>query len=136
VFDLTLLSRVGAISTFEEDLAALLSGMADPALIERDFLPDVPNAGQYPVDYCIGGKNDIPLFLYGVPSRDKARLTTIMLSNFLRHNLRFDSLLVFRDQSEIPRADLARLSDVGGEMVSSLASKEDLRRKLQRWIAA
>lgn len=136
VYDLTLLSRSSLSSTFYDDLAALLPGLVGAVPVERDFLPDVPNADAYPVDYCIEGKDDTPLFLYGVPNRDKARLTTIMLSHFLRHSLPFESLLVFRDQSEIPRADLARLSDVGGEMVSSLASKEDLSRKLRRRIAA
>ncbi len=53
-----------------------------------------------------------------------------MLSHFHRHELRFASILVFANQSELPRTDLARLSDVGGEMVSSPASQEDLRRKL------
>ena len=75
------------------------------------------------------------MFLYGVPNRDKARLTTIMLSHFHRHHLDFDSILVFNDLAEIPRMDLARLSDVGGDLVSSLASTEDLRRKLERRVA-
>ena len=46
----------------------------------------------------------------------------------------FDSILVFSNQAEIPQMDLARLSDVGGDMVSSLASREDLRRKVERRI--
>ena len=58
------------------------------------------------------------------------RLTTIMLSHFHRHHLAFESLLIFEDQSEIPRFDLARLSDVDGEVVSSLESSADLGRKL------
>ena len=82
------------------------------------------------MDYRIEGKSGIPLFLYGVPNRDKARLTTIMLSHFHRYELRFESILVFANQTEIPRLDLARLSDVGGDMVSSLAAHEDLNRKL------
>jgi hypothetical protein len=39
---------------------------------------------------------------------------------------------VFEDQQEIPRADLARLSNAGGEMVASLNAEGDLRRKLER----
>ena len=78
----------------------------------------------------IEGKSGIPLFLYGAPNRDKARLTTIMLPYFHRCHLEFESLLVFEDQSEIPRLDLARLLDVGGEMVSSLESSAVLKRKL------
>ena len=43
--------------------------------------------------------------------------------------------LVFENRIEISRVDLARLSDVGGEMISSLASHEDLGRKLLRRVA-
>ena len=88
------------------------------------------------MDYRIEGKSGIPLFLYGVPNRDKARLTTIMLGYFHRHGLSFESIIVFEDQAEIPRVDLARLSDVGGDMISSLESTEDLSRKLLMRIAA
>lgn len=130
VYDLTLLSRTNVGSTFYDDLADLLSNQIDEAKIERDYLPPVPNAQAYPVDYRIEGKSGLPLFLYGVPNRDKARLTTILLSHFHRHDLRFESILVFANQIEIPRMDLARLSDVGGDMISSLAAHEDLNRKL------
>ncbi len=136
VYDLTLLSRFNAGSTFYDDLADLLFRYVDEARIERDFQPDVPNADAYPVDYRIDGKNEVPLFLYGVPNRDKARLTTIMLAHLHRHDLRFESILVFEDQTALPRTDLARLSDVGGDMISSLASHEDLNRKLLQRVAA
>lgn len=78
----------------------------------------------------IVGEAGIPLFLYGAPNRAEARLTTIMLSHFHRHELRSESMLVFEDQSEIPRPHLVRLLDVGGEMVSSLESSADLGREL------
>lgn len=136
VHDLTLLSRSNVGSTFYDDLADLLFAYVDEDQIERDFQPDVPNADAYPVDYRIEGKSDIPLFVFGVPNRDKARLTTIELSHFHRHDLRFESILVFEDQAAIPRMDLARLSDVGGEMISSLASHDDFSRKLLQRVAA
>ena len=104
--------------------------------MQRDYQPEVPNADAYPVDYRIEGKSGIPLFLYGVPNRDKARLTTIMLGYFHRHGLSFESIIVFEDQAEIPRVDLARLTDVGGDTISSLESTEDLHRKLLMRIAA
>ena len=119
-----------------DDLADLLFSLVDEAQIERDYVPDVPNAQAYPVDYRIEGKSGVPVFLYGVPNRDKARLTTIMLSHFHRHALRFESILVFEDQGAISRTDLARLSDVGGDMISSLASHEDFNRKLLQRVAA
>ena len=136
VYDLTLLSRSNVGSTFYDDLADLLSRLVGEDRFQPDYRPDVPNARAYPVDYRIEGRGDVPLFLYGVPNRDKARLTTIMLSHFHRHALAFESILVFENQTEIPRLDLARLSDVGGDMISSLESHEDLDRKLVRRIAA
>ena len=136
IYDLTLHSRSRATSTFYDDLADLLFQTADEERIQRDhLLPELPNAEAYPIDYRMEGKSGGQVFLYGVPNRDKARLTTIILSHFHRNHLDFDSILVFSDQAEIPRLDLARLSDVGGDMVSSLASGEDFRRKLERRIA-
>ena len=136
VYDLTFLSRSHVKSTFYDDLAELLKSLIDEDKIRADFLPqELPNPEAYRVDYRIEGKFDTPLFLYGIPNRDKARLTTIMLSHFHRHSLRFESILVFEDQSEIPRLDLARLSDIGGEMISSLESRTDLDRKLLKRVA-
>jgi len=136
IYDLTLLSRSNVGSTFYDDLADCLTGLVDEAKVQRDYEPDVPNAEAYPVDYRIEGKDDIPLFVYGVPNRDKARLTTIMLGHFHRHKLEFESVIVFADQTEIPRVDLARLSDVAGDLISSLESTEDLNRKLLRRLAS
>ena len=134
VYGLTLLSRTNVTTTFYDDLSSRLTTLIDEAHIQKDFEPDVPNAKYYPVDYCIAGK-DAPVFLWGVPTRDKARLTTITLSYFHLHKVEFDSIIVFRDQAEIPRDDLARLSDVGGEMVSSLSEGPTLQRKISRRVA-
>ena len=135
IYDLTLFSRTNVGSTFYDNLADYLTGVVDEDRLERDYLAPVPNAEAYPVDYRIRGRSEVPLFLYGVPNRDKARLTTIMLAYFHRHDLDFESIIVFENQADIPRADLARLSDVGGEMISSLESTNDLSRKLLRRVA-
>ena len=136
IYDLTLHSRSPATQTFYDDLFDLILQTADEKQVQRDyFLPDIPNSEAYPIDYRLEREDGMQVFLYGIPTRDKARLTTISLSHFHRYSLAFDSILVFRDQAEIPRLDLARLSDVGGEMISSLASSEDLHRKLQQRVA-
>lgn len=132
--ELKTLRNVG--SKFYDDLFDLLMSVVDEAKIEREYQPEIANAQHYPVDYRIEGKDEIPLFLYGIPNRDKARLTTIMLSHFHRSDLRFESILVFENQSEIPRVDVARLSDVGGDMISSLASHDDFNRKVLQRVAA
>ena len=136
IYDLTLLSRSNVGSTFYDDLAELISRWVDESKFERDYIPNVPNAQAYIVDYKIDGSNDVPLFIYGIPNRDKARLATIMLSHFHRSQFRFESILIFENQQEIPRADLARLSDVGGDMISSLESADDFQRKLVQRVAA
>ena len=52
----------------------------DESKLERDYEPEgVPNARNCPVDFRIEGKGGVPVFLYGVPNRDKARLTTAIL---------------------------------------------------------
>ena len=131
VYDLTFLHRSNVRSTFYDDLRDLLVSLIDEDRLAPDHLIDhLPNPEAYPVDYRIEGKADVPLFVYGIPNRDKARLTTITLSHFNRHHVRYESLLVFDDQAAMPRMDLARLSDVGGDMISSLESHEDLKRKL------
>lgn len=72
------------------------------------------------------------MFLYGIPGRDKARLTTIILSHFLLQRVPFESVIVFADQQEIPRLDLARLTNVAGTAAASLEAEDDLRRKIDR----
>ena len=136
IHDLTFLSRDRVASTFYDDLRGLLFTMLDEDNVDTDYIPpDVPNATAYPVDYRFPGRDGRPVFLYGVPGRDKARLTTIMLSHFLLHGLTFESVIVFADQQEIPRLDLARLTNVAGTAVASLDAEQDLRRKIERLAA-
>ncbi len=136
IHDLTFLSRDRAASTFYEDLRGLVFTILDEENVKTDYIqPEVPDANHYPVDYSFEGKDSRPVFLYGIPGRDKARLTTIMLSHFLLHNLRFESVIVFANQQEIPRLDLARLTNVAGTAVASLEAEDDLRRKITQLAA-
>ena len=136
VYDLTMLSRAHVASTFYEDLEVLLATMVGVDKIEADYVPpEIPDGSNYPVDYRLWGERERPVFLYGVPNRDKARLTTIMLSHFLLQGLSFESVIVFEDQQEIPRLDLARLTNVADTAVASLDAKDDLQRKLDRLAA-
>lgn len=132
--DITFLNRARAESTFYEDLDEQLFSLVDENLVQKDFYySGIENSQDYPIDYRIEGKNS-PLFVFGIPNRDKARLTTIILERLLRANTDFDSLLVFSDQQLIPKADLARLSNAGGEMIASLDAESDFARKLSRRI--
>lgn len=130
--DLTFLNRARVESTFYEDLDEQLHRLINEDKIEKDYYyPQMENAQDYPIDYKIEGKH-APLFLFGIPNKDKARLATITLERLLRANADFDSLIIFSDQGALPKADLARLTNVGGEQIASLDAEEDLRRKLLR----
>lgn len=132
--DLTFLNRAKAESTFYDDLQEQLFKMLGEDKVTKDFYYEkMENARDYPIDYRIEGKY-APLFLFGIPNRDKARLTTIILERLLRANANFDSLLIFSDQGTIPKQDLARLSNAGGEMIASLDAEEDFYRKILRKI--
>lgn len=130
--DLNFLNRVRVESTFYEDLTKQLERIVGAERIRRDYIvPGVESAADYPVDYFIEG-GQRPVYLFGVPGKDKARLATIILERLLRAGTDFDSLIVFADSANIPRSDLARLMNTGGEMVASLTAAEDLARKIHR----
>lgn len=132
IYDLTFLNRARAESTFYEDLQEQLSKIVGSDNVVRDyFYSEMENARDYPIDFKIEGKH-APLFLFGIPNRDKARLTTIILERLLRANADFDSILIFLDQGTIPKQDLARLSNAGGEMIASLDAETDFSRKILR----
>ena len=61
----------------------------------------VINASNYPVDYFIEGSAQ-PLYLFGVPNRDKARLATIVLQHLNSANLDFNSMVVFQNATTFP----------------------------------
>jgi hypothetical protein len=121
-----------SVVTFYEDLQEQLFNIVDEGKVTKDYYFDeMENATDYPIDFRIEGKY-APLFLFGIPNRDKARLTTIILERLLRAKADFDSLLIFSDQGSIPKQDLARLSNAGGEMIASLDAEADFSRKLLR----
>jgi len=136
VYDLTFLNRSRVASTFYDDLQEQISAFVSVEKVHKNYVvAGMPNADHYPVDFCIDAKNNQRLFLFGIPNRDKARLTTIFLLYFIQQRVEFDSMLVFENQEDIPRPDLARLSNVGGDMISSLNAEDDFRRKLLKRVA-
>ena len=133
--DITFLNRARAESTFYEDLQEQLFKIVGEEKVKKDYYyEEMENANDYPIDYRIEGKFGSPLFLFGIPNKDKARLTTIILERLLRSKADFDSILIFSDQGTIPKQDLARLSNAGGEMIASLDAETDFSRKLIRKI--
>lgn len=132
VHDLTFLNRVRAESTFYEDLREKLQAVVGAErLTEGYVVPGVANARDYPVDYLVAG-GAVPLYLFGVPNRDKARLATIILQHLVRAGQDFNSMVVFQNAADLPRADLGRLMNAANDMIDSLDATDDFERKLLR----
>jgi hypothetical protein len=125
ITDVSYLSRERVRSTFLEDFRTLMQETVPEGRRAFDWHDRArdPDA-KYPVD-CRVNSIARPLFVFAVPSDDKARDTTISLHQFERWSLPFRSLAVFEDQEAINRRVLARLSDVGEKLFSSLATNRD-----------
>lgn len=132
VHDLTFLNRLRVESTFYEDLREKLHTVVGAErLTEGYVVPGVANARDYPVDYFVSGGAS-PLYLFGVPNRDKARLATIILQHLVRAGQDFNSMVVFQNAADLPRADLGRLMNAANDMIDSLDATDDFERKLLR----
>ena len=132
VHDLTFLNRLRVESTFYEDLRETLRGLVGAdALRENYVAADVPRAQDYPVDYKIEGGTQ-PLYLFGVPSRDKARLATIVLQHLIGAGHQFNSIVVFQNMAELSRIDVSRLTNAANDQIDSLDARADLSRKISQ----
>lgn len=130
IHDLTFLNRARVESTFYEDLREKLRTYVDAERIHESYIvPGVANAGDYPVDYFIEGRT-APVYLFGVPSRDKAQLATIILQHLIASNVNFNSMIVFQNASDIPSRVLNRLMNAANDMIASLDASGDFERKL------
>jgi hypothetical protein len=132
IHDLTFLNRLRVESTFYEDLRETLREIVEADQIHENYVvPEVPRATEYPVDYYVEGKS-APVYLFGVPNRDKARLATIILQHLIAAGRDFNSMIVFQNMADLPRADVSRLTNAANDQVDSLDAVDDLKRKLLR----
>jgi hypothetical protein len=131
VNDLKSWSKSRIASTFFDDLKLTLAEIAGAERVQEHYLaPEVPDAADYPIDFAITG-GPSPLFIFGVPTRDRARLATIVLQHIDPYISAFDSIVVFQDASEIPSSDLRRLMNAANDMVDSITAKTALEKKIR-----
>jgi hypothetical protein len=133
VFDISFLSRTRVSSTFYEDLEKAIYDLAPMASIHKDYIvEDRKNSADYPIDYRIDfpGATE-PLFLFGVPTNEKAKLATLIIQHWHSEDIAFVSFVVYQDQTRISRPDVARLSNVGDQSIASLDAISDMKRKLE-----
>lgn len=136
IADIKLWTKTRVVNTFYDDLAQELTRIAGRDNVIRDYLvPSLENSEDYPIDFYISG-GARPLYVFGVPNGDKAKLATIVVQQLAHANHQFESLIVPSDIGAIPQRDLRRLMNAAGEMVDSLTSREPLERKIRHRIGA
>lgn len=136
ISDLRFWTRTRVASSFYDDLSELLASIVGVERIHRDYAaPNVPSSGDYPIDFYVDGGAE-PLYVFGVPTKDKARLATIVLQHLQQHAPKFNSLVVFQNVSELASKDMKRLMNAANDMVDSIDSIDALERKVRHRVAA
>lgn len=142
IYDLSYLNRDRAPSTFYEDLEALLNKIVSkyPVVLEKDHVvPDLQeNAENYSIDYSLRKGERAPLFLFGIPTAEKAKLVTITLQHLLIEKIDMQALLIFKNQEDLRPGDLSRLvnANVGGSQVSSISATAPIEQNIERYVNA
>jgi hypothetical protein len=130
--DIKLWSRARVANTFYEDLRATLADIVGAERLKVDYEPpNIPDAGNYLVDFAV---TDIarPLYIFGVPNTDKAKLANIVLLHLQQHGHIFDSLIVPSDFEAISKPDFRRLMNAANDVVDSSAAVEAISRKVHQ----
>lgn len=140
IYDLSYLNRDHPTVTFYKDLEELLKQIISkyPVIeLEKNYVvPGLENAENYVIDYSLQQKEKTSLFLFGIPSSDKAKLVTITLQYLLLKGYEMPTLLIFENLEELPPKHLSRLMDanIGGSQVSSIGSKDPIEQNVQRYV--
>lgn len=131
ITDVAFLNRDRVRSTFKEDFQKLVESKSKEAgldAVEFDYTHPLQDPKrQYPVDVRVNGKVTPQLLLFGIGNDAQCRDATITLQQWEKWQEFFQTITVFRDQTEINRLVLARFSNVAG---SQLASLEVARERL------
>jgi len=123
--DVTYLTRERVRSTFMDDFRAFMSDKVPES--RRTFEwhdPEHDPEGNYLVDCRINGMAQ-PLLVFALQGDGAVRDATISLLQFERWGLSFASVAIFEDQEAVGRRVLARFSDAGEKMFSSLSGNKD-----------
>lgn len=134
--DLGLWTRTRIESSFTDDLRALIIEAAGAEnVVEGYEVPDLPSAESYPIDFYVRTSRE-PLYVFGVGSRDKARLATIILQHLAAHTQKFNSMVVYADIDEIPKPDTKRLMIAANDSVPSITERNGIKAKIAHRMAA
>lgn len=132
ISDVSYLSRERVKSTFMEDFRSFMSEKVPESRRTFDWHDPVHDPeGNYMVNCRINGMPQ-PLFVFALPNDGAVRDATISLLQLERWQLEFHSLAIFESMEEINNRVVARFSDVGEKMFSSLAGNRD---RIEKFLA-
>jgi len=132
IADVTYLSRERVRSTFMEDFRAFIEQKVPESRRIFDWHDPVHDPeGNYTVSCRINGM-PAPLFVFALPNDNAVRDATISLLQFERWQIQFRSLAIFENMEEVNSRVIARFSDVGEKMFSSLAGNKD---RIEKFLA-
>jgi Domain of unknown function DUF1828 len=125
VSDISFMSREIVRSTFMEDLRTFLVSTVGEERIQFNWKDEEHDpTGNYTVDFRVNGMKR-PLFIYGLPSEEKASLATINLLTFEKWKIPFRSIGIYEEQERMPPKPVARFTDAVEKAFSSLRGNED-----------
>jgi len=132
ITDVSYLSRERVKSAFMEDFRSFMEEQVPELRCEFDWHhPEHDPEGNYSVSCRINGMPQ-PLFVFALPNDGAVRDATISLLQFERWKLQFHSLAIFESMEEINSRVVARFSDAGEKMFSSLSGNKD---RIERFLA-
>ncbi|KPM67204.1 hypothetical protein HB13667_07680 [Pseudomonas putida] len=129
VEDIALWSRSRVESTFYHDLREILYSIVPSEMVDESYAPAISGGEDYLIDYQIRTQGR-PLYLFGVNGKDKARLTTITLLHLKHMGLKFDSMIVCSDFTELPKQDASRLMTAANDIVPVVTDIQAIKDKI------
>jgi hypothetical protein len=126
--DIRYLSRERVRSSFMEDFKELMARVTSRERVSYNWHePQRDPDAKYPVDCRINGTPS-PLFIFALPSDERAAIATITLHMFNRWNLSYKAVGIFEEQEKISPKTVARFTDICNKSFSNLsAASHDLR---------
>lgn len=130
LYDIGMWTKTRTESSFYDDLKeAVINIVGEDNFIEN-YLANVPNSQDYPIDFKIVTNTSRPLYLFGIANKDKARLTTITLQHLAANNEQFDSIAICSNLSELPKKDSNRLMFAANDIAPDMSDINAISRKI------
>ncbi len=131
ITDVTFLERERVASTFFEDFKSSLHKISKKKKLKPKFnyFVEKDRRREYPID-CRIQKDNKEVFVFAINSDTKCREAIISLLMLERWKIKFTSVGVFEDQSNIGRRVLAKFSNVADKQISSIDNIERFEKYL------